>query len=242
MPQGLICAFSSSRLPVYLFLLSGRSRSPTLNCSSLCPLGRTITFPFQTLLFTSRTSPDVIFLSPCFLTLADLFFLSIILLLSCTPQRLHGQCSWFLSYLLPHFIDYVISPYSSSHFRYVLQAALLAMDGNLFLACSLLFNAISTLSSPYSFLEGLLGCIPSSALVTVFLVELDHPNTILAAAIGTVSSYFTDFAFPAHTYLAYSSFGYNRIYQIHFSVLVSRCEPVRIASILPTCTYPFSLV
>ena len=63
MPHGhiFVVASSSSRLLVYLFLLSGRSRSPTQNHSSAfspSPLGPADTFSFQNLPSTPRISPS----------------------------------------------------------------------------------------------------------------------------------------------------------------------------------------
>ena len=59
------------------------------------------------------------------------------------------------------------------------------------------------------------------------------------AGICTVSSCFTtDFAFPSHT-SAYSCFGTTALITIHLFILVSRCESVSIASILPACAFPF---
>ena len=85
------------------------------------------------------------------------------------------------------------------------------------------------------------GYIPSSSLNTVLRVVLEHPinSTFLAAVVCTVSSCFTNFAFPSHTCPAYSSFGTIAFIKIHILILVSRCESVRIASILPTCVLPF---
>ena len=78
------------------------------------------------------------------------------------------------------------------------------------------------------------GCIPSSALSTVLLVVCEHPSAFLVAVICAVSSCFTDFVFHSHTSLAYSSLGTITFIRIHI-LIVSKCESVRIASILPTC-------
>ena len=45
------------------------------------------------------------------------------------------------------------------------------------------------------------GYIPSSAISTVLLVVLEHPSTLLAAAMCTVSGCRTNFAFPSRTFL-----------------------------------------
>ena len=82
---------------------------------SRSPLGRAHTFSSRYII-----PQNVLPLSP-FLTLAFPFFLSFLLLLSCTPKLLHGQYFFlFSSYLLPFFIDYVILPCPSSPFRYFL--------------------------------------------------------------------------------------------------------------------------
>ena len=54
----------------------------------------------------------------------------------------------------------------------------------------------------------------------------------LGAVICTVSSCY-QIPLPFHTSPAYSSFGTITFIRIHFFILVSRCESVRIASILP---------
>ena len=84
------------------------------------------------------------------------------------------------------------------------------------------------------------GYRPSSALDIVLLV-LEHPSIFLAAAICTVSSCFTNFAFPSYTTPAYPHFGTIILMKVHISILVSRCESVEIASILPTCDLPFPI-
>ena len=58
-----------------------------------------------------------------------------------------------------------------------------------------------------------------------------------SAVICTVSSCFI-FAFPSHTSPAHSSFGTITFSRLHLLILVSRCESIRIASILPTCALP----
>ena len=78
-PHGHICvATSSSRLLEYLFLLSGRSRSPTRNRSfafSRSALGCADTFPYQHIPSTRRVSLSASPLSPYFLALAFPFLL-----------------------------------------------------------------------------------------------------------------------------------------------------------------------
>ena len=90
--HGHIFVATSSFSPtlVYIFLLSGRSRSPTRKRSfsffSRSPLGREDTFPFQYVPSTPRVSPSAFPLSPYFLALAFPFLLLFPLLLSCSRQ------------------------------------------------------------------------------------------------------------------------------------------------------------
>ena len=104
------------------------------------------------------------------------------------------------------------------------------------MACSFPHIDISTFSRRLV----LSGYILSSALQTVFLVVLEHPSTFLAAVVCTVSKCYTctNFAFPSHIYV-YGISGFGSITFIRIRRLVSRCESVGIASILPTCAYPF---
>ena len=85
------------------------------------------------------------------------------------------------------------------------------------------------------------GYMPSSTLNTVLLVALEHPSIFLAALICTVSSCFTNFAFPFYTSPAYTNFGTIILTTMHILILVSRCESVRMASILPTCGLLFPI-
>ena len=84
--------------------------------------------------------------------------------------------------------------------------------------------------------------IPNSALEYWCITRrtsFEHPSTFFAAAICSAPSCFTSFAFPSYT-CAYSSFGTITFIRIRPLILVSRCESVRIASILPTtCASPF---
>ena len=116
-----------------------------------------------------------------------------------------------------------------------------AMAGNLFSGifptsyCHFNFLTSPFVSSGYT---------PSSALITVSLVVLEHPSIFLAHVTRAVSSCFTNFAFPSHTPPAYSSFGTVTVIEIHILIQVSRCESARIESILPTrftLSYYFSL-
>ena len=91
MQHGHMCAStsSSSRLLVYLFLLSGRSRSLheiAVSAFPRSPLGRADTFSFQYLPQTPCISPSVSPFSPYLLALAVPFLLSFLLRLSCTHQ------------------------------------------------------------------------------------------------------------------------------------------------------------
>ena len=129
------------------------------------------------------------------------------------------------SYILPNILDYAIPPL----FHLALLLLSLIQPYQLWLATSFL----ATFSRLYLFASG---HISSSALDIVLLVVLEHPSTLLAAVFGTVSSCFTNFVFPSHTSPAYSSFGTITLIRIHL-LLASRCESVRIASILPTLSY-----
>ena len=105
-----------------------------------------------------------------------------------------SMSSWFPPFSVHTFrsyvIDYVISPYSNSRFRYVIP----------FSACSCGWQRFFFWHAPYfmllfKFLTSLFvssGHIPSSALNVALLVVLEHPSIFLAAAICTVSSCFTD--------------------------------------------------
>ena len=77
-------------------------------------------------------------------------------------------------------------------------------------------------------------------LLILLLVVLEHPSTFLAAVICTSSSCFTNLVFSSHTPTC-SSFGTITFIRIHRLILVSRCESVRIASILPKCALPFPI-
>ena len=242
LPQGHICAISSSsRLLAYLFLLSGRSRSPTRNRSFSvlrCSLGGANTFSFQILLLTSRKYLSVPPLSPCFLALAfPLFkylrvpplspsflalafplFLYVLLLLSCTPQI----SLWTVSLLPPtsfHTFSTTLSHLiPARHFVTFSHTAVKA--GNLF------FGIFFTLYCHINFVTSLF--VFKWVHSQFLLVVLEHPSTFLAAAICTVSSCFTNCAFPSHTSPAYSSFGTITFIRIHLLVLVTRCESVKI--------------
>ena len=109
------------------------------------------------------------------------------------------------------------------------HTALPAMAGNLFFGIFLVLECHYCCSRIFV----LSGYIPSSALTSVLPVVLEHPNTFVAAVICIVSSCFSNFAFPSHTY-AYSSFGTFTFIRIRILLLVSWCESVRIGSILPT--------
>ena len=109
------------------------------------------------------------------------------------------------------------------------------MAGNLF------FGMFLSLCCRFNFLISLFvlnGYLPSSALSAVVLVVLEHHRSFLACVVCTVSNCFTSFAFPSHhTPRPYSSSGAFPFIRIHvvIQLIVSRCESVRIASILPTC-------
>ena len=87
-----------------------------------------------------------------FLALAFPLLPCLLLPLSRTPQT-SPRTVFFLvsSEALPQFVDYSIPPYSSSPLCCFLQTALSAIAGFLFLACSLLYIAISTFSRLYLF-------------------------------------------------------------------------------------------
>ena len=69
------------------------------------------------------------------------------------------------------------------------------MTGNLIFGMFLALNCHSHL---LTYLSVVSGYNPSSALNTVLLVVRQHPSTFSAAVIRTVSSCFTNFAFPSH--------------------------------------------
>ena len=126
-PHGhiFVATSSFSRLLVYLFLLSGRSRSPTRNHSfsfSSSLLGRGDTFSPQYLSSIPRVSPSASPLSLYFLALSFPFFYSFFYFCLVPAKLLCRQYLFLVSpYILPYFLDYVIQSYSSSPFRYFLQ-------------------------------------------------------------------------------------------------------------------------
>ena len=102
-----------------------------------------------------------------------------------------------------------------------------------------------TLYCRFNFLTSLFvssGHIPitSSALKTVFLVVHEHPSIFLAAVICTVSSCFTNFAFPSHTCPAHSNL-YNHINKNTSSNPSVKVWVFRIASISPIYDLPFPI-
>ena len=114
------------------------------------------------------------------------------------------------------------------------------MAGNLFFS-----GILSTLYCRFNFLACLFvlcGYIPSSALDTVLLVVLEHPSMCLAAVTCTVSSCFTNFAFPSHSSPAYSNLGTTTLIRIHILILVSSAG---LLGSHPSCLlviYPFLLL
>ena len=143
------------------------------------------------------------------------------------------------SYILPSSLDYALPPFSSSPFccflpyrpiSYSLQPLLWHV---LALYCHFNFLTYLVVLSRY-----LLSCVLSTCTWKyILLVVLGHPNTCLVAVVCTVSSCSTNFAFSSHT-SACSSFGTITFIRIHILILVSRCESVRIGSILPTFALP----
>ena len=204
---------SSSWLPVYLFLLSGRSRSPTRNRSfsvfakSNRPCKYVfIPIPWLNRPYTSLSSVSPI--SPFFLALVFPSFYPFLLLLSCTSQT-----SMWTSSLL----GFLLCPSVLPRLRYptLFQLALLLLSPTQlyqrrlaasFLARSLLYVAVTTFSRLYFVLSGY---IPSSALPVV----LQHLRIFSLAVICTVSICFTNSASPSDTSPARSSFRYDHIYQ-----------------------------
>ena len=115
------------------------------------PLDRANTFSFPFLLLASRASLSVLSLSRYFLAFP--FFLSLPVLLSCTPPNLSMDSisSWFPLIFFNSLLRYPT----------LFQLALLLLSpiqpyqlwlATSFLACSLLHIALSTFSSLYSFL------------------------------------------------------------------------------------------
>ena len=85
------------------------------------------------------------------------------------------------------------------------------------------------------------GYIPSSALDNILVVALEHLGTILPAVLCTVSYRSTNLVFPFYSPPEYSIFGTITFIRIHLLILVSRCESVKIASILLTCALRFPI-
>ena len=126
MPHGRICASmsASSRLLVYIFFFSGRSRSPARNRSfsfSRSPLCRANAFSFQYLSSIPRVSLSASPLLPYFLALTVPFLLFFIYFCLVPAKRLYRQYIFLVSSLLPYFLDYVVPSYSSSSFCYFLS-------------------------------------------------------------------------------------------------------------------------
>ena len=243
LPHGHTCArTASSRLLVRLFLLSRRYRSPTRNRSSSVFAKSTGPCKYVFILIPSLNPP---YISKCFFHLA-LFLIANISLLSIISSTsvlylpnysADITSSWFLLY--PSMIFQLRYPTLFQLGVWLFSTIKLYQLwlATSFLACSLLYFAIST----FSLLYFLNGYISSSALNTVLLVAREHLVFFLAAVIRTVSNCYTNFAFPSRDSPAYFSFGTVTIIWIHLSILliVSRCESVRIASILPTCASLF---
>lgn len=127
LPKGQFCAFSSSStiLPMYPFLFTGRSRSPTQNRSFSFSgfLIEVMQIRFHPYLLPQETNissdalPHPPFLSACF-PLGFVFSLTIALY----PPTLTGLPDLVLvsSYSLPYFQDYTIPSHYSVPFRYFL--------------------------------------------------------------------------------------------------------------------------
>ena len=175
LPKGHICesTLSSSRLLVYLFLLAGRSRSPTRNrsfsvfaksygsCKCVSIPISSLSPPYLSKRFSAIASSLALASIPCFYP----FFEGCLV----PSKLLYGQHSVLVSSrTLPYLLDYAIPPYSSSPFA---TFPLSAMAG------SLLFGMFLTLYCHFNFLPYLFvlsGYISTSALNFVFLVVLEH--------------------------------------------------------------------
>ena len=131
-----LCIFlPSSRLLVYLFLLSGRSRSPTRIVFSAflrSPIvGRCkyVFIPMSCLIPPVYTEVFLLF-HYIFLSASISLFLSFLLHLSRTPQTFLWTVSLLgASYIRPYSLDYAIPPYSSSFFGYFLPYGPISFDG-----------------------------------------------------------------------------------------------------------------
>ena len=114
-------ASSSSRLLVYLFLFSGRSRSPPRN-RSFSVFAWSIGRCKYVFILISSSNPPRIFLSlpmisPCFLALAFPFFVCSFHFCLVPPKLVCGHHLFLVSsYILLHFLDCTIPPYFSAPF------------------------------------------------------------------------------------------------------------------------------
>ena len=88
----------------------------------------------------------------------------------------------------------------------------------------------------FNFLTSILFYVGTFPVLLLILYYSSYVS-ILAAAICTVSSCFTDLAFPSHSSPAYPSFGTIILIRKHPLILLSRCGSVRITSILRTCAF-----
>ena len=170
------------------------------------PLGRANVFSFLFLLLNPciisiNVSSFTLFLSASFSLVSILSFTHVL----CPANfSMDSISSWFPPISFHAFSTTLSHLIPARPFVNFSHTALSAMAGNLF--CGMFL----TLYCHFIFLTSLVyfsGYIPSSALHAVLLVVLEHPRTFLAAVICTVSSCFTNFAFPSHTTSAYSSFG-----------------------------------
>ena len=157
LPHGHICASTSfsSRLLVYLFLLSGRLRSSTWNRSSAFSGSRAGRANMFSCLSISLGPPGVslcvspllpYFLAQPFPSLCDFFPL-----LSCTPQKFSMDCiySWFPPIAFHTMLTTLSHLIPARPFCYCLPYSSISYGWQRLLACSLLYIAISTFSRFY---------------------------------------------------------------------------------------------
>ena len=157
----------------------------------------TNTFSFNSLLLPSRMSRNALSLPPSILVLACLFFLSFLLLPSCTPPYLSTDSTYLFlisSNFLAYFLGYAIPPYSSSPFRYFLP-----YNDTSYMASNLLLGVLLCLHCHFNFLTSLFvssGCIPGSVHNTVLLIVLEHASTFLAVVICAFPAVLRTSPFP----------------------------------------------
>ena len=173
-------------------------------------------------------------------------FLSFILLLSCTPETSLWTASLLGSFnILAYFLDYAISPYSSSPLCDLLPYSPISYGWQPLFWHVPYFTLAFRLSHVYVLVSS--ACIPSSALdasctryyssylSTLVLFEL--PSSVLFPAVLPTSR-------PPPIlvmHIPYASFGTITFIRIHILILVWVCQD-RIGRGVPIRCLPYSLV